>query len=119
MEANVAMKTPTGTERIRIRAYELFLARGQEPGRDQQDWLEAEREILSSQNGDGGGRGPDGEAREGRDRGERPNAAVNGKNGRADRKKGVSADSSPGQDVEVDESGRGSKMAKSGIRGRS
>lgn len=32
-------------ERIAARAYERYLARGREEGRDLDDWLEAEREI--------------------------------------------------------------------------
>ena len=35
------------TDRVALRAYELFLARGGEHGRDIDDWLEAEREVLS------------------------------------------------------------------------
>jgi Protein of unknown function (DUF2934) len=31
---------------IRERAYELYEGRGREPGRDEQDWLRAEQEIL-------------------------------------------------------------------------
>jgi hypothetical protein len=37
------------TDRVALRAYELFLARGGVHGRDIDDWLEAEREILSGQ----------------------------------------------------------------------
>ena len=33
-------------DRIRERAYELYEIRGCEPGRDEQDWLRAEQEIL-------------------------------------------------------------------------
>ena len=33
-------------DRIRERAYELYESRGCEPGRDEQDWLRAEQEIL-------------------------------------------------------------------------
>ncbi|HEX4919975.1 MAG TPA: DUF2934 domain-containing protein [Candidatus Bathyarchaeia archaeon] len=33
-------------DRIRERAYELYEKRGRETGRDEQDWLRAEREIL-------------------------------------------------------------------------
>ncbi len=33
-------------ERIRLRAYEIYQARGQAPGHELEDWLEAEREIL-------------------------------------------------------------------------
>jgi hypothetical protein len=32
-------------EDIRRRAYEIYLARGEQPGRDLDDWLEAEREF--------------------------------------------------------------------------
>ena len=34
---------------VQERAYELFLQRGQEPGHELEDWLQAEREI--SRNG--------------------------------------------------------------------
>src|ERR1700684_4550771 len=32
-------------QEIRRRAYELYLERGEEPGRDLEDWLQAEREL--------------------------------------------------------------------------
>jgi hypothetical protein len=32
--------------KIRERAYQLYDARGREPGKDKQDWLQAEHEIL-------------------------------------------------------------------------
>ena len=32
-------------ERIQHRAYELYVNRGQEPGHDLDDWLQAEREV--------------------------------------------------------------------------
>jgi hypothetical protein len=35
-------------ERIQSRAYELYLARGRQPGRALEDWLEAEQELLQS-----------------------------------------------------------------------
>jgi hypothetical protein len=35
-------------ERIAARAYELYLQRGGEPGRETEDWLEAERELRGS-----------------------------------------------------------------------
>ena len=35
-------------EDIAARAYELFLARGCEPGRDLDDWLQAETELATS-----------------------------------------------------------------------
>jgi hypothetical protein len=34
-------------ELIRAQAYRLFESRGQQPGRELDDWLQAEREILS------------------------------------------------------------------------
>jgi hypothetical protein len=33
---------------IRERAYQLFIARGAEPGREMEDWLQAERELKRS-----------------------------------------------------------------------
>jgi hypothetical protein len=35
----------TSPSDIAVRAYELFLQRGAEPGRDLEDWLEAERQL--------------------------------------------------------------------------
>ena len=35
-------------EDIARRAYELFLSRGQEEGRDVEDWLEAERQLEAA-----------------------------------------------------------------------
>lgn len=35
-------------ERIRHRAYELYLLRGSQPGSDLSDWLQAEEEIVSA-----------------------------------------------------------------------
>ena len=32
-------------EKIRIRAYEIYMERGGEPGHDLDDWLQAEREL--------------------------------------------------------------------------
>jgi outer membrane protein TolC len=34
-------------QEIRRRAYEIYLERGQERGRDLEDWLQAERELAS------------------------------------------------------------------------
>ena len=36
------------TEAIAFRAYELYLARGAQPGRELDDWLQAERELLEA-----------------------------------------------------------------------
>lgn len=35
-------------EVIAVRAYELFLARGAEHGKDEEDWLRAEAELIAS-----------------------------------------------------------------------
>ncbi len=37
-------------ERIRRRAYELYIDRGRQPGVDLDDWLQAEKEILQAEN---------------------------------------------------------------------
>ena len=39
-------RTPTHEE-IAVRSYELYLARGSEPGHESEDWLQAERELSS------------------------------------------------------------------------
>ena len=36
----------TREDKIRRRAYELYVERGGEPGRDIEDWLQAERELT-------------------------------------------------------------------------
>jgi hypothetical protein len=33
-------------QEIKRRAYEIYLERGEEPGRDLEDWLQAERELA-------------------------------------------------------------------------
>lgn len=33
---------------IRVRAYQIYIERGRLPGRDLDDWLQAEREIKSN-----------------------------------------------------------------------
>jgi Protein of unknown function (DUF2934) len=47
--ARVAPASPAmGSENeIKDRAYQLYEGRGREPGGDVQDWIQAEREILS------------------------------------------------------------------------
>ena len=39
----------TREEKIRRRAYEIYLERGGEPGHDLEHWLQAERELTSDQ----------------------------------------------------------------------
>lgn len=48
-------------DRIAQRAYELYMARGGDDGRDLDDWLEAERELVQNR-GTGGKRTSDPEA---------------------------------------------------------
>ena len=38
---------PAREEEIKRRAYEIYLERGEEPGRDLEDWLQSERELAS------------------------------------------------------------------------
>ena len=38
--------TPPSNATIATKAYEIWLARGQETGKDQQHWFEAERQLL-------------------------------------------------------------------------
>ena len=37
----------TREHEIRGRAYEIYLARGSQPGRELEDWLQAERELTA------------------------------------------------------------------------
>ena len=39
----------TVLQKVQERAYELYLGRGQEPGHEWEDWLQAEREIKGGQ----------------------------------------------------------------------
>ncbi|MCI0387336.1 MAG: DUF2934 domain-containing protein [Acidobacteria bacterium] len=39
-------------EKIALRAYEIYQQRGGEPGRELDDWLQAENEILASMVGE-------------------------------------------------------------------
>jgi Protein of unknown function (DUF2934) len=43
--AEVSAGNAARDEDIRRRAYEIYLARGEQPGRDLDDWLAAEREL--------------------------------------------------------------------------
>jgi hypothetical protein len=40
-----SVSRPPREEEIRGRAYEIYLERGEQPGRDLDDWLQAEREL--------------------------------------------------------------------------
>ena len=50
----VAERHLAAEERIRQRAHEIWEARGGAPGSELDDWLQAEREILGSQQQDTG-----------------------------------------------------------------
>ena len=41
-----ATSTQTVASEIRIRAYEIYLERGEQPGRELDDWLQAELELA-------------------------------------------------------------------------
>jgi Protein of unknown function (DUF2934) len=41
----------TREQEIRIRAYEIYLQRGGQPGYELEDWLQAERELTSKEEG--------------------------------------------------------------------
>jgi Protein of unknown function (DUF2934) len=41
----VQVDNATHVEEIRRRAYEIYLERGEQPGRDLDDWHQAEREL--------------------------------------------------------------------------
>jgi hypothetical protein len=43
------VETPSLEERIRLRAYELYVERGNQSGSEFDDWVQAEEEILRSQ----------------------------------------------------------------------
>jgi hypothetical protein len=45
--ARRARRSPPSEEEIRLRAYQLFEARGGESGHEQEDWERAERELLN------------------------------------------------------------------------
>jgi hypothetical protein len=49
MSRKIVVETAPVEERIRNRAYELYLLRGGEDGSDMEDWLQAETEIQAAQ----------------------------------------------------------------------
>lgn len=57
--SNMAGDSRDPRDRIAMRAYELYLARGGSDGGDFDDWLAAEREIAGDRNGNGNGSGGD------------------------------------------------------------
>jgi hypothetical protein len=48
---NAARESGASDEDISRRAYERFQTRGEEHGRDQEDWFEAEREVRGTRRG--------------------------------------------------------------------
>ena len=49
-ETGDSVENPARDEEIRRRAYEIYLERGEQPGRDVDDWLQAERELERGEN---------------------------------------------------------------------
>ena len=45
--ATEALRREPSDDEIRVRAYEIYLARGATPGFELNDWLDAERELHS------------------------------------------------------------------------
>jgi len=43
--AKIQVGNSAPEEEIRRRAYEIYLERGEQPGRELEDWLQAEREL--------------------------------------------------------------------------
>jgi hypothetical protein len=43
--SEVQVENATSDEEIRIRAYEIYVERGEQQGRELDDWLQAEREL--------------------------------------------------------------------------
>jgi Protein of unknown function (DUF2934)/Zinc-binding dehydrogenase len=48
LHGKIVLQVASREDEIRARAYELFLARGAQPGREMEDWLQAERELTLS-----------------------------------------------------------------------
>jgi hypothetical protein len=42
---DVSVGNPLRDEEVRLRAYEIYLERGEKPGCELDDWLQAEREL--------------------------------------------------------------------------
>jgi Zinc-binding dehydrogenase/Protein of unknown function (DUF2934) len=45
----IVLRVAPGEDEIRGRAYEVYLARGAQPGREMEDWLQAERELAAGE----------------------------------------------------------------------
>ena len=47
VEKSEGLVQATREEKIRIRAYEIYLQRGGQPGQELEDWLQAESELTA------------------------------------------------------------------------
>jgi NADPH:quinone reductase-like Zn-dependent oxidoreductase len=47
LHGKIVLRVASGEHEIRTRAYELYLARGSQSGRELEDWLQAERELMA------------------------------------------------------------------------
>ena len=47
LHGKIVLRVASGEHEIRTRAYELYLARGAQPGHELEDWLQAERELRA------------------------------------------------------------------------
>lgn len=54
--AEASVRNAAREDKIRLRAYEIYLERGAEPGREVDDWLQAERELERGSPSAGAGR---------------------------------------------------------------
>ena len=51
VEERATLLLQTREQQVRIRAYEIHLGRGEQPGFELEDWLQAERELTSKEEG--------------------------------------------------------------------
>jgi hypothetical protein len=47
LHGKIALRVASREDEVRTRAYELFLARGAQPGHELEDWLQADRELTA------------------------------------------------------------------------
>ena len=50
--AEIKVEDSAHHQKIRIRAYEIYLERGEQLGCDVDDWLQAERELMTNHTGE-------------------------------------------------------------------
>ena len=51
VEERATLLLQTREQQVRIRAYEIYLGRGEQPGFELEDWPRAERELTSKEEG--------------------------------------------------------------------